>query len=152
MPATLSVPSSNNAIESPTAWKTKGDDYNRNPVGTGPCIQKSWTAVLTGMVLEKNPDYWSKGHPYLDRITLKPLPDAQSRFGEHVRRAEADIVWDDEARCRQYPAGAEVTEAHGAQLCRFGRRGECHQYHRRRRSTTCVFGRPWLTARSTARS
>jgi len=28
----------------------------------------------------KDPDYWNKGHPYLDRIVLKPLPDAQSRL------------------------------------------------------------------------
>jgi 4-phytase/acid phosphatase/peptide/nickel transport system substrate-binding protein len=48
------------------------------------------------MVLEKNPDYWSKGHPYLDRIILKPLPDAQSRFAS-LQSGEADIIWDDEA-------------------------------------------------------
>jgi 4-phytase/acid phosphatase/peptide/nickel transport system substrate-binding protein len=47
------------------------------------------------MVLEKNPDYWNKGHPYLDRIVLKPLPDAQSRFAS-LQSGEADIVWDDE--------------------------------------------------------
>ena len=43
----------------------------------------------------KNPDYWNKGHPYLDRIVLKPLPDAQSRFAS-LQSGEADIVWDDE--------------------------------------------------------
>jgi peptide/nickel transport system substrate-binding protein len=35
-PAILTLPNSNNAVQSPTAWKTKGDEYNRNPVGTGP--------------------------------------------------------------------------------------------------------------------
>jgi peptide/nickel transport system substrate-binding protein len=94
LPATLSIPSSNNVVQSPTAWKTKGDDYNRNPVGTGPFVLKSWTAG-DRMVLEKNPDYWNKGHPYLDRIMLKPLPDAQSRFAS-LQSGEADIVWDDE--------------------------------------------------------
>ena len=34
--------------------------------------------------------------PYLDRIILKPLPDAQSRFAS-LQSGEADIVWDDEA-------------------------------------------------------
>jgi 4-phytase/acid phosphatase/peptide/nickel transport system substrate-binding protein len=47
------------------------------------------------MVLERNPDYWNKGRPYLDRIVLKPLPDAQSRFAS-LQSGEADIVWDDE--------------------------------------------------------
>src|SRR5437016_1368282 len=95
LPAVLTVQNSNNVIQSPTAWKTKGDDYNRNPVGTGPYILKSWTAG-DRMVLEKNPDYWNKGHPYLDRIILKPLPDAQSRFAS-LQSGEADIIWDDEA-------------------------------------------------------
>ncbi len=93
-PALMTLQSSNNVIHSPTAWKTKGDDYNRNPVGTGPYILKSWTAG-DRMVLERNPDYWNKGHPYLDRIVLKPLPDAQSRFAS-LQSGEADIVWDDE--------------------------------------------------------
>jgi 4-phytase/acid phosphatase/peptide/nickel transport system substrate-binding protein len=94
LPAILTVQTSNNVVQSPTAWKTRGDDYNRNPVGTGPYILKSWTAG-DRMVLESNPDYWDKGHPYLDRIVLKPLPDAQSRFAS-LQSGEADIVWDDE--------------------------------------------------------
>ncbi len=94
-PAIISIQSSNWVMQSPTAWKTKGDDYNRNPVGTGPYILKSWTAG-DRMVLERNPDYWNKGHPHLDRIILKPLPDAQSRFAS-LQSGEADIVWDDEA-------------------------------------------------------
>jgi len=93
-PAVMTIQSSNFVIQSPTAWKTKGEEYNRNPVGTGPYILKSWTAG-DRMVLEKNPDYWNKGRPYLDRIILKPLPDAQSRFAS-LQSGEADIVWDDE--------------------------------------------------------
>jgi peptide/nickel transport system substrate-binding protein len=94
LPSLVSIQSVNFVIQSPTAWKTKGDDYNRNPVGTGPYILKSWTAG-DRMVLEKNPDYWNKGHPYLDRIVFKPLPDAQSRFAS-LQSGEADLVWDDE--------------------------------------------------------
>jgi 4-phytase/acid phosphatase/peptide/nickel transport system substrate-binding protein len=94
LPSLLTVQGVNFVVQSPTAWKTKGDDYNRNPVGTGPYILKSWTAG-DRMVLEKNPDYWNKGHPYLDRIILKPLPDSQSRFAS-LQSGEADIIWDDE--------------------------------------------------------
>jgi len=93
--ANLTVSNTTTVFQSPTAWKTKGDDFNRNPVGTGPYILKSWTAG-DRMVLERNPDYWNKGHPYLDRIVLKPLPDAQSRFAS-LQSGEADIIWDDEA-------------------------------------------------------
>jgi peptide/nickel transport system substrate-binding protein len=93
-PALLSSPSSNNVIQSPTAIQAKGDDYNRNPVGTGPFVIKSWTAG-DRMVLERNPDYWNKGHPYLDRIVLRPLPDSQARFASLLSK-ETDVVWADE--------------------------------------------------------
>jgi 4-phytase/acid phosphatase/peptide/nickel transport system substrate-binding protein len=95
LPALVSYPSQNSAVQSPTAWKTKGEDYNRNPVGTGPFVLKSWTAG-DRMVLERNPDYWDKDRVYLDRIILKPLPDAQSRFAS-LQSGEADVIWDDEA-------------------------------------------------------
>jgi len=95
LPALWAPSNVNQSIQSPTAWKTKGDDYNRNPVGTGPYILKSWTAG-DRMVLEKNLNYWNKDHIYLDRIILKPLPDAQSRFAS-LQSGEADIIWDDEA-------------------------------------------------------
>src|SRR5438874_1820977 len=93
-PSLYSYANQNAAIHSPTAWKTKGDDYNRNPVGTGPYVMKSWTAG-DRMILEKNPDYWDKDKVYLDRITLKPLPDSQSRFAS-LQSGEVDLIWDDE--------------------------------------------------------
>ena len=92
-PALLAVPSSNNVVQSPAAIQAKGDDYSRNPVGTGPYILKSWTAG-DRMVLERNPSYWRKGWPRLDRIVLRPLPDAQSRFAS-LLSGESDVVWAD---------------------------------------------------------
>ena len=106
---TISYANQNGAVHSPAAWKAKGDDYNRNPVGTGPYVLKSWTAG-DRMVLEKNPDYWDKDKVYFDRITLKPLPDAQSRFAS-LQSGEADIIWDDECGRRQYSAGGKGSEA-----------------------------------------
>ena len=47
------------------------------------------------MILEKNPNYWDKDKVYLDRIVLKPLPDAQSRFAS-LQSGEVDLIWDDE--------------------------------------------------------
>jgi peptide/nickel transport system substrate-binding protein len=94
LPALLSFPGPNNIIYSPTASQKLGDDYNRNPVGTGPFILKSWTAG-DRMVVERNPNYWNKGHPYLDRVELRPLPDQQSRFASLLSGA-SDVIWDDE--------------------------------------------------------
>src|SRR5204863_7369764 len=90
----ISYESQNAAIHSRAAWTTKGDDYNRNTVGTGPYILKSWTAG-DRMILEKNPDYWDKNKVYFDRISLKSLPDAQSRFAS-LQSGELDLIWDDE--------------------------------------------------------
>jgi len=94
MPSLLSLPSSTNVVQSPTAIQKAGDEYNRHPVGSGPFIVKSWTAG-DRMVLERNPNYWNKGHPYLDRVVLRPLPDSQSRFAS-LLSGEADLVWADE--------------------------------------------------------
>jgi peptide/nickel transport system substrate-binding protein len=93
-PALLAPPAVNNPIHSPTAIQKLGDNYNRNPVGTGPFVLKSWLAG-DRLVLERNPDYWNKGHPYLDRVVLRPLPDAQARFAS-LQAGESDLVWDDE--------------------------------------------------------
>ena len=93
-PASLAFPGINNIIYSPSATQKLGDDYNRHPVGTGPFILKSWTAG-DRMVVERNQNYWNRGHPYLDRIELRPLPDQQSRFAS-VLSGATDLIWDDE--------------------------------------------------------
>lgn len=92
-PALLAAPTSNNVVQSPAAIQAKGDDYNRNPVGSGPYVLRSWTAG-DRLVLERNPNYWRKGWPRLDRIVLRPLPDAQSRFAS-LLSGESDVVWAD---------------------------------------------------------
>jgi 4-phytase/acid phosphatase/peptide/nickel transport system substrate-binding protein len=71
LPGLLSPPAVTNVIHSPTALKSQ--TYNRNPVGTGPFKLKSW-ASGDRLVLERNPDYWNKCHPYLDSVTVRPLP------------------------------------------------------------------------------
>jgi peptide/nickel transport system substrate-binding protein len=52
--------------------------YNNQPVGTGPFVFKEWKRGEY-VLLEKNPDYWEKGKPYLDRIVFRIIPDASSR-------------------------------------------------------------------------
>src|SRR5205085_7568164 len=93
-PVLLTRPTETTTMHSPTAIQAKGDDYNRNPVGTGPLLLKSWTAG-DRMVVERNPNYWNKGKPHLDRVALRPLPDSQSRFAS-LKSGETDLVWVDE--------------------------------------------------------
>src|SRR5262249_37209313 len=94
LPALLTRPDQNSSMHSPTAMQAKGDDYNRNPVGTGPFVLKSWTAG-DRMVVERNPNYWDKSKPNLDRVVLRPLPDSQSRFAS-LKSGETDLVGADE--------------------------------------------------------
>ncbi|MGP2491131.1 ABC transporter substrate-binding protein [Mesorhizobium sp. PUT5] len=47
-----------------------GADFGKHPVGTGAFKLGEWT-LGQRVVFEKNPDYWNKGLPYLDKITFE---------------------------------------------------------------------------------
>jgi peptide/nickel transport system substrate-binding protein len=50
----------------------------RNPVGTGPFVFKEWVRG-SHILMERNPNYYKKDQPYLDRIVAKFIPDANAR-------------------------------------------------------------------------
>jgi len=52
--------------------------YNLKPVGTGPFVFKEWNKGQY-ILLERNPDYWDTGKPYLDKLIFRFIPDAASR-------------------------------------------------------------------------
>jgi len=52
--------------------------YNNKPVGTGPFVFKEWKKGEY-VLLERNPEYWEKGKPYLDKIIFRVIPDAAAR-------------------------------------------------------------------------
>ena len=61
----------------------EGTDISANPattapIGTGPFRFKEW-ARGNHVILERNPDYWDEGKPYLDRIVFRFIADASSR-------------------------------------------------------------------------
>ena len=53
--------------------------YNAQPVGTGPFVFKEWKRG-SHLILERNPNYFKKGKPYLDKIIVKIVPDGNSRM------------------------------------------------------------------------
>jgi ABC-type transport system substrate-binding protein len=78
-------------IKSPTSYKTWGrNDAALNPAGTGPFKLAKWEPNQI-IVLEKNPDYYKKGRPYLDRIELKIMKEGVTR-GTALRAGEVDFV------------------------------------------------------------
>ncbi len=48
------------------------------PVGTGPFVFQNWQPN-NHFTATRNPNYWREGLPYLDQITLKPIPDTIQR-------------------------------------------------------------------------
>jgi peptide/nickel transport system substrate-binding protein len=57
---------------SPSAGKKFGQDLGNNPVGTGPFMFKEWVKG-SHINVERNPNYWEPGKPYLDRIAFKDI-------------------------------------------------------------------------------
>jgi peptide/nickel transport system substrate-binding protein len=60
---------------SPAAARKFGKDLGGNPVGTGPFVFKEWVRG-SHITVEKNPDYWEKGKPYLDKVVFRDISDA----------------------------------------------------------------------------
>lgn len=66
-------------IGSPDAIEERGDEFDVDPVGTGPFEFVEWQRD-TRLVMERNDDYWREGLPHLDRVEVRPMPDADSKF------------------------------------------------------------------------
>lgn len=67
---------------SPTAIRKAqeaGRKYGDTPVGTGPFRLLEWKRGVS-LKVERNPDYWQKGLPYLDGVVYRPIPDEQTRM------------------------------------------------------------------------
>lgn len=58
--------------------KFRQSDFLQHPVGTGPFKLKEWKKG-SYITLERNPDYWKPGHPYLDQIVMRVIPDDNAR-------------------------------------------------------------------------
>jgi len=77
------------AIVSPAAVEKYGEDFKNNPVGTGAFKFVSWTKD-SDIVFDRNPDYWD-APVYLDRLILKVIPDATSRWLA-LQKGEVDLI------------------------------------------------------------
>lgn len=68
------------AIASPKALQEMGPEkFNEKPVGTGPFKFVEWKRN-DSITLEKNPDYWKKGFPKLDKVVFKVIPENSARL------------------------------------------------------------------------
>ncbi len=79
-------------IISPAAVKKYGENFGRNPVGTGPFRFVEWVPDAS-VTLERFDGYWETGKPYLDKVVYRVVPDPTVRI-TMVRTGEVDIATD----------------------------------------------------------
>jgi peptide/nickel transport system substrate-binding protein len=79
-------------IVSPTAAQKDGSlDYIRkHPVGTGPFIFESFSRDVATVGV-KNPNYWNKGYPYVDKFVIKYVPDKTTQKAA-MQNGEGDAL------------------------------------------------------------
>ena len=66
-------------------------EFNRKPVGTGP-FRITEAVKGSHYVLERFPDYFKKGRPYLDRVILRVMPAPASRVLA-FEKGEVDVLY-----------------------------------------------------------
>lgn len=67
-------------IASPAAIQAHGDEFGRNPAGTGAFRFEEWQSN-TRVVVSRNDDYWD-GAPALEAVVFRPITDANTRVAE----------------------------------------------------------------------
>lgn len=78
-------------IKSPTAYQKWGrKEAHLHPAGTNPFKLARWESSQI-IVLEKNPDYFKPGLPYLDRLEFKIMKEGIMR-ATALRTGEVDFV------------------------------------------------------------
>lgn len=78
-------------IVSPESYKKWGrQDLSAHPAGTGPFKLVRWEQNRL-IELERNPDYFKKGLPYLDRLEFRIMKDGVTR-ATALRAGEVDFV------------------------------------------------------------
>jgi ABC-type transport system substrate-binding protein len=77
-------------MASPKSFETYGKDFVRHPTGTGPFILKEWSPGER-VVLEKNPQYFKKGLPYLDKLEVRIMKDPLTA-STALRAGEVDLI------------------------------------------------------------
>jgi peptide/nickel transport system substrate-binding protein len=109
------------SMVSPTAAKKWGDNFGRNPVGSGPFIFKEWTAQ-NRVTLVRNKDYnWAspvfkhKGLAYLEQLVFMTVPEDATRVAT-LEIGESDLALElSEESVKRFQASKEFQVIFGDQ-------------------------------------
>ncbi len=77
-------------MASPKSFETYGQYWVRQPSGTGPYKLKLWIPGKH-VILEKNPNYFKKGLPYIDTLEFWPMRDPFTATAE-LRTGQIDFI------------------------------------------------------------
>jgi peptide/nickel transport system substrate-binding protein len=88
---TLSYLASPWSVMIPREVGDKDGDFTKRAIGTGPFILKSWERAVR-FELDRNPDYWDKGLPHLDKLILPIVPDADTASTMFIRREVDGVI------------------------------------------------------------
>jgi len=78
------------AVEKMNSYGAHTGDFGGNPVGSGPYKFVRWL-IGREVMLEKNPDYWEEGLPYLDGVRFNITEDFSIQFAM-LRTGEIDMM------------------------------------------------------------
>lgn len=78
------------SILSPKAIAQYGKEVSRHPVGTGPFVFTSW--ATDNLKAARNPDYWRKGLPRADGVTIRSVGESGARLAL-LRSGEAQFIF-----------------------------------------------------------
>jgi len=88
-PVLASVAMCYTGIISPAAAEKYGEDYGRNPAGTGPFKFKEWKSK-DHITIVRNDDYWGE-KALLDEVVFRVIPEAGTRMMA-LRTGDVDMV------------------------------------------------------------
>ena len=86
----------------------RGDAFGMEPIGLGPFKFVKWVKG-SEIVLTKNPDYYEKGKPYLDKVVYKMMPEGAAR-DVAFRAKELDATVVGSAQYPVYKADPQISK------------------------------------------
>jgi len=78
-PFLLNMAIFSNGIASPASFEKYKTEAFMHPVGTGPFMFQEWVKD-DHITLVKNPDYWGKPMPYIDKLVFRVIKDNSARY------------------------------------------------------------------------
>src|SRR5712692_7824481 len=109
-------------------------DLKKRLIGTGPYILKEHTRKVR-VVLQRNPDYFDTGRPYVDEYVILSTPDSATRTAA-FRTGQSDFL------VLQSPSASRIPPPSCRRSRSRWRRSAWRWPRTGRRSTTCASGAP----------